>query len=182
MNRIGELVREIVGSMAGTNFHEGAASARNPLEELLEQPDLLAHGVERRGYHVIRSSWLYFDPQIAITIAHVPAGSDIPIHNHGTWEIVAPYRGTVEYREYDWDPGPEGNPSSGTLRVRDERRLVAGDIALVSPPPADIHGWTVLTDTYLLGVVGPDVAQTRSYFDLENQNHFLRNTSWPSVD
>lgn len=182
MKSLGSVLRAIVSAVEDQGNFASAANRASPhVKELLDFPDLLANGIERRGFHVIRSSWLYYDPEFSITVAEVPGGSEIPVHNHGTWEIVAPYRGSVQYTSYRRSENPTG-PGKAELEVVEARLLEAGDIALVPPPPHDIHGWTVLTDTYLLGIVGPGVSTTRSYFDPGRSSYFDRNARWPSVE
>lgn len=162
------------------DYHEAVKNATPYIEQLLKRPDLLTTGIERTGYHVDKSSWLYYDPDLSITIAQVPEGKVIPVHDHGTWEIVAPYRGVVDYTEYRRvDDGSE--PGSAALEVVDQRRLMMGDIATCPPPPNDVHGWTVKADTYLLAVVGPEIRTRRAYFDPDAQIYLEKEALWPRL-
>jgi predicted metal-dependent enzyme (double-stranded beta helix superfamily) len=61
-----------------------------------------------------------------------------PIHSHGSWGIIGVYRGRDRYqvwRRLDDGRGP------GTARVQlvEERVLEPGDVAILPPPPQDIH-------------------------------------------
>jgi predicted metal-dependent enzyme (double-stranded beta helix superfamily) len=61
-----------------------------------------------------------------------------PIHNHGSWGVIGVYRGRDRYqiwRRLDEQHG------AGTAHVElvEERTLEPGDVAILPPPPQDIH-------------------------------------------
>lgn len=175
-------LRRVIDVMARENdFTVATALVMPHIEQLLQRPDLLASGIQRRGFHVARSSWLYYDPGYSIAVAEIAAGSKIPTHNHGTWEIVAPYRGSIQYTAYKSSTDPD-RPGHAELEVLEERILTAGDISVVPPPPGDIHGWSVLTNTYLLAIVGPGLLSKRTYYDEGTTRYFEKETGWPSVE
>lgn len=182
MDSLGVTLRNVIDAMAqDLDFATASQLAVRHIEVLLERPDLLASGIQRRGFHVAQSSWLYYDPEYSIAVAKISAGSTIPTHNHGTWEIVAPYVGSLRYTAYESIPDPD-RPGHAELKVLEERVLNAGDISLVPPPPCDVHGWSVLTDTYLLAIVGPGVLTNRTYYEEGTSRYFEREASWPAVE
>jgi predicted metal-dependent enzyme (double-stranded beta helix superfamily) len=61
-----------------------------------------------------------------------------PIHNHGSWGVIGVYRGHDRYQVWRrLDDGAE----AGKARVElvEERVLGPGDVAIMPPPPQDIH-------------------------------------------
>jgi predicted metal-dependent enzyme (double-stranded beta helix superfamily) len=61
-----------------------------------------------------------------------------PIHNHGSWGVIGVYRGRDRYqiwRRLDQQHGP----GSARVQLVEERVLEAGDVAILPPPPQDIH-------------------------------------------
>ena len=74
---------------------------RDPLLRLLERQDLLTLGVKREGNHVDFSRYLYFDGELSITIDRLPKDRLIPPHDHGTWELLAIYRGRLSHTVYE---------------------------------------------------------------------------------
>ena len=61
-----------------------------------------------------------------------------PIHNHGSWGIIGVYRGRDRYqiwRRLD----DSTDPGSARVELVEERVLEAGDVAILPPPPQDIH-------------------------------------------
>ncbi|MQB01879.1 MAG: hypothetical protein GEU78_16640 [Actinobacteria bacterium] len=172
---------EIANVMRGEEeFAHKSQLALPALERLLARPDLLTIGIARTGFHVDRSSWLYFDPDIAVTIGFIKAGQVVPIHNHGTWEIVAPYRGRVTYTAYERaDDGQ--TPGHAQLEVASKEVLYSGQVALCPPPPHDVHGWTVDEDTYLLAVVGPGLHTRREYYEPGEQRYLEKEAQWPNL-
>jgi predicted metal-dependent enzyme (double-stranded beta helix superfamily) len=181
MRKISSIMSKIAQEMTDyEDFQKAAVEATPAVQELLDLPDLLTYGVQRQGFHVDSSSWLRYDPDISITIASVKAGAKIPTHNHGTWEIVAPYRGSLSYIGYERvDDG--ARPGFAELRPSDRRPLNQGDIAVCPPPPHDVHGWTVETDTYLLAVVGPDISTRRQYYTPDQNSYLEKEAMWPRL-
>ncbi|HET9223005.1 MAG TPA: hypothetical protein VFO07_10900 [Roseiflexaceae bacterium] len=61
-----------------------------------------------------------------------------PIHNHGSWGIIGVYRGRDRYQV--WRRLDEGHGAgSAHLELVEERVLEPGDVAILPPPPQDIH-------------------------------------------
>jgi predicted metal-dependent enzyme (double-stranded beta helix superfamily) len=175
-----DLIKSIVNSMdEPADFAEALALAETYLRELADLPDLLTFGIERHGFHVDNSSWLYYDPDMAIDLAYLGAGTHVPAHNHGTWEILAPYRGRVSYTGYERaDDGTR--PGRACLRVSDQREIGPGDVVFCPPPPHDIHAWTAETDVYLIGVFRA-IRSRREYFDPDTGTYFEKEASWPRL-
>jgi predicted metal-dependent enzyme (double-stranded beta helix superfamily) len=61
-----------------------------------------------------------------------------PIHNHGSWGIIGVYRGRDRYQI--WRRLDDGeDPDLARVELVEERVLEAGDVAILPPPPQDIH-------------------------------------------
>jgi predicted metal-dependent enzyme (double-stranded beta helix superfamily) len=172
---IRETAHEIIDIVAGgdenrSTFIEHLQQAVRPL---LAQPDLLDLGVDRKGNHVDNSKYLYYDGQLVITLDQFPKDRAIPPHDHGVWEMLAIYRGRVHHTVFERkDDGSV--PGYADLEQVDDRVLEAGDTSLVALP-AEIHGFTALTDnTFSLTVVGGHYKAERYYFDPAEKTCVLR--------
>jgi predicted metal-dependent enzyme (double-stranded beta helix superfamily) len=118
LERLAAVMRDLVGSpvvdqvhdeLAG-NIHQGRQSG--PLY------------TDATGLTLVRGR---FEPE-ALT----------PIHNHGSWGIIGVYRGRDRYQI--WRRLDDGH-GAGPARVElvEERVLGPGDVAILPPPPQDIH-------------------------------------------
>jgi predicted metal-dependent enzyme (double-stranded beta helix superfamily) len=154
----------------GPRLQEGL---REPLGRLLQRPDLLSLGVKREANHIDFSRHLYYDGELSITLDNFPKGLTVPPHDHGVWELLAIYRGSVAHTVYERkDDGSV--PGYADLSVIDDRVLGAGDLALVAMP-AEIHSFTALADdTFSVTVVGGNYKPDRHYFKPEEKTCVLR--------
>lgn len=82
---------------------------------------------------------LYTDETgLTLVRAKFPPETNTPIHNHGTWGVIALYAGKdrlQEYRRLDSGDG-EGH---AVIALAAERILTPGDTAIIPHPPQDIH-------------------------------------------
>jgi predicted metal-dependent enzyme (double-stranded beta helix superfamily) len=144
------------------------------LERLARQPDLLAVALPRPSAHGVDGGWLYWDGEINIFSARFPEGVAVPVHDHGTWEIVGVYDGSLEYRSYKRldDGSREGHAN---LEPTEERVLRAGQFSIVPPPPDDIHGFRPRDGAMtMIGVIHGGYGENRHYFDVENRSCVTR--------
>jgi predicted metal-dependent enzyme (double-stranded beta helix superfamily) len=82
--------------------------------------------------------WLYYDCEFRLVRGVMPAGFVQRPHNHGTWNILAVYRGAMHYRSYRrLDAGDR--PYVAELEVAEDRILTDGDVTVLPGPPHDIH-------------------------------------------
>ncbi|MGE5200734.1 MAG: hypothetical protein ACM3O6_01600 [Acidobacteriota bacterium] len=163
-----ELVKKV-----GTDRDRLLDGLKATLRPALAQPDLLSLGVKREGNHIDNSKYLYYDGQLVITLDQFPKGKRIPPHDHGVWEALAIYRGSVQHTVYERkdDGSKEGYAD---LAMVEDRVLKAGDISMVAMP-AEIHGFTALADdTYSLTVVGGHYKAERHYFKPEEKTCVVR--------
>ncbi len=146
---------------------------RAPLAALLQRPNLLELGVKREGNHIDNSKYLYYDGQLVMTMDQFPKGKRIPPHDHGVWEALCLYAGSVEHTVYERrDDG--ATPGFADLALIEHRILHKGDISIVAPP-AEVHGFTALADeTWSLTVVGGHYKPVRHYFDPEQKSYVQR--------
>ena len=159
--------------------HSGdMAAARTEVIPLLaglaRRPDLLEIGLPRESNHGSGGSWLYWDGEIGLFTAHFPDGITVPVHDHGTWEIVGTYTGELDYQAYRRvdDGSVDGHAE---LEVVEDRVLRPGDFSVVPPPPDDIHGFEPRGgDMWMMGVLHGAFSQERRYFDLETGTYVLR--------
>jgi predicted metal-dependent enzyme (double-stranded beta helix superfamily) len=170
---IRDLAQEVQRQMSihGSDGPKLLEGLREPLSRVLAS-DLSNIGVKREGNHIDESRYLYYDCDMSITFDHMPKDKDIPPHDHGVWEALGLYSGQLKHTVYDRkdDGSKEGYAE---LEVIDHRVLQPGEMAIVAPP-AEIHGFTALTDdTWTVTIVGGPYKLDRSYFKPE-ENSYVR--------
>jgi predicted metal-dependent enzyme (double-stranded beta helix superfamily) len=151
------------------------------IEEIFEMGDIRKFGVPRIGHHVQGSFWLYYDGNIGINISEHPANAEVPVHDHGTFELIAPLSGRIDYTAYR-QTDDQSSPGNAKLEVTEQRILNPYDIQLVDLPPGDIHGWTVLDPGMRMFVIlGPALGFRRRYFDVSSGTYEERDTNAASL-
>lgn len=176
---IGETIRECAGSIVTalrTHSTDSIALGRaidGALRKLVARPDLLEAGAPRQGNNVAMSRYLYFDGELSILLYEVPKGQTIPAHDHGIWETVTVYRGSMRHVVYERiDDG--ATPGFAELRTIDDRVLAPADFAIVAPPN-DIHSFTALSDgTYGITVVNGPYKDDRHYYKPEEKSYVVK--------
>jgi predicted metal-dependent enzyme (double-stranded beta helix superfamily) len=144
--------------------------------KLMEGPALTDFGVTRDANHAPMSQWIYFDYELEVTLSSYHRSVALPVHNHGTWEYIAPYRGEFAYTSYRRIGGDLGD-GRARLELVDERVLRPGDAAVTALPPDDIHTFTPLSDDMLLlGMNHGPLAPERSYFDVDAGTYEIRDS------
>lgn len=144
------------------------------LQRLAGDEQLLELGLPRESNHGSDGSWLYWDGEIGLFTANFPHGRLVPVHNHGTWEILGVYQGELEYRSYRRldDGSREGYAE---LELAEECVLRPGDFRVVPLPPHDIHGFQARNgDMWMMGVLHGAFAEERLYFDPEHKSYIRR--------
>jgi predicted metal-dependent enzyme (double-stranded beta helix superfamily) len=157
----------------GSDGEKLGAAIKASLRDLISIPNLLELGIPREGNNVAFSQYLYFDGDLSIIIFGVPKGKTIPAHDHGIWETLSVYRGSIRHVVYD-RIDDRTIPGKSELRITDDRVLEPGDFAIVAPP-ADIHSFTALTDgTYGITVVSGRYKRDRHYYQPEKNTYVIR--------
>lgn len=155
---------------------DSAALARAlsaPIERIVALPDLLCLGVKRQGNHIDNSKYLYYDGQLVISLDEFPKGKRIPPHDHGVWEAIALYRGSVDHTVYERRDDGSREGHADLVRVED-RRLGPGDVSVLIAP-AEIHSFIALEEgTHSLTVVGGHYAELRHYFNPDDRTCVVR--------
>jgi predicted metal-dependent enzyme (double-stranded beta helix superfamily) len=120
---------------------------------------------------------LYTDETgLTLVRARFPPETNTPIHNHGTWGVVAVYAGKDRMQEYRRLDGGEGEGHAEIVFTA-EHILGPGDTAIIPHPPQDIHaqqgadGETAL-EFVLFGKNAMEIP--RLYFDPEAQTAHYR--------
>jgi len=136
------------------------------LHRFLSDPTLQDLGVRREGNHTPGSQWLYHDYELEVDLSTFKPDVAVPVHNHGTWEFIAPHRGTFSYTSF---VRVDDRSTDGLARLEavEERTLQPGDAAVCGPPPDDIHTFTAHgDDVLLLGMNHGPLASRRTYYDV----------------
>ena len=61
-----------------------------------------------------------------------------PIHTHNSWGVVGIYRGRDRYQV--WRRLDDGDgPGEARVELVEERIMGPGEVAIIPPPPQDIH-------------------------------------------
>lgn len=82
---------------------------------------------------------LYTDATgLTLVRAKFPPDVNTPIHNHGTWGVIALYAGKDRLQEYRRLDGGMGD-GHAEIELAAERILAPGDTAIIPHPPQDIH-------------------------------------------
>jgi predicted metal-dependent enzyme (double-stranded beta helix superfamily) len=164
-----------------------AASGGNPVparkeilasvRTLLKRPDLLDIGLNRPAVNADSSRIIYYDPSIMFVLGYSKdAGRYDPPHNHGNWIVTGVYRGEVEYTDYKrLDDG--SRPGYAEIEPVAHGILKPGDAELTPPPPHDIHSNTMITENYMLVVIGGGFASKRIYYNPENKTYVEKVTA-----
>ncbi len=156
------------------NMAEAEKDAIPYIQKLLRRPDLLELGVKRDGNHTADSIWLYYDHELSIMLAGMPRGTPVPVHNHGTWEVVGVYRGEIDYKQYR-RADDLSRPGFADLEVLEDRVMKPGEVSVCPPPPHDVHGFTALTDDCcIIALVGGSFAPIRQYYSPEEKSYVER--------
>jgi predicted metal-dependent enzyme (double-stranded beta helix superfamily) len=156
------------------NMAEAEELAIPYMQRLMARPDLLELGIKRDANHTGDAVTLYYDHELTIVLGKMPKGTAIPVHNHGTWEVVAPYRGEIKYTMYHRNDDMT-KPGYADLTVIDDRVMKKGDVSVCPPPPHDVHGFTALTDDLLIfAIVGGDFVPIRQYYKPDEKAYIER--------
>jgi predicted metal-dependent enzyme (double-stranded beta helix superfamily) len=170
--------REVISTLDryGGNLAPAYDEVMPLVDRILRQADLTELGVRREGNHTPGSQWLYYDYELEIHLSTFTPGLPVPVHDHGTWEFIAPYAGEFTYtrfRRLD-DRSLDGHAE---LEVVEQRVLRPGDGAVCGPPPDDIHTFTpVSEDVLLLGMNHGPLAPRRTYYDVDSHTCTVRDS------
>ncbi len=160
-------------SIHGEDAYNILEGLRGSISKFLMK-DLSEIGVMREGNHIEESRYLYYDGEMSITLDHLPHGKKIPAHDHGTWEALVLYSGSLHHTVYErMDDGCIDGYAE--LEVVDDRVLKPGDISMVAPP-AEIHSFCAKTDdTWSVTIVGNPYSLERHYYDPGNNSFRVAN-------
>jgi len=173
------IIRDCAQAIAAATVRHGSdgeklgGAIKASLRQLISMPNLLELGIPREGNNVAFSQYLYFDGELSIIIFEVPKGKTIPPHDHGIWETLSVYRGSIRHVVYE-RVDDRTIAGASELRITDDRVLEPGDFAIVAPP-ADIHSFTALSDgSYGITVVSGPYKRDRHYYQPEKNTYVIR--------
>jgi predicted metal-dependent enzyme (double-stranded beta helix superfamily) len=89
---------------------------------------------------------LYYDCEYRLVRGQMPAGFQQKPHNHGSWNILAVYKGAMHYRSYR-RLDDRSNPYVAELEVAEDWVMNEGDVTVLPMPPHDIHATAGLAPT-----------------------------------
>jgi predicted metal-dependent enzyme (double-stranded beta helix superfamily) len=103
---------------------------------LTETPEEFGNAHDGKGR---QSRPLYTDETgLTLVRARFPSETNTPIHNHGTWGIIAVYAGVDRLQEYRRLDSGDGE-GYAEIELAAEHVLRPGDTAIIPHPPQDIH-------------------------------------------
>jgi predicted metal-dependent enzyme (double-stranded beta helix superfamily) len=155
------------------DFDSFVAAATPVCRRLLERPDLLTVALGSTGTHGIETRLLYFDVELTIILGDEPPHA-VPVHDHGMWEMLGLYRGSLDHTLYE-RVDDDTTLGYAELREVDRRVMEPGEVVTVPRPPHDIHGFTALVDhTWLLAIIPGWYSAVRRYFEPERKSYYLQ--------
>jgi predicted metal-dependent enzyme (double-stranded beta helix superfamily) len=141
-----DVVRAFIADVKAILAAEGASEAGQEriatrMRAFVRHPDVLAAHEELKGnVHTGRQSAPLYTDDTGLTLVRARFGPEAmtPIHNHGSWGIVGVYRGRDRYQV--WRRLDDGSrPGQARVELVEERIMGPGDVAVLPPPPQDIH-------------------------------------------
>jgi predicted metal-dependent enzyme (double-stranded beta helix superfamily) len=171
-------VKAILAEAGATD--EGLQRIAERMKAITTEPSLTETPEEFGNAHdgLGRQSRPLYTDETGLTLvrARFPPETNTPIHNHGTWGVVAVYAGKdrlQEYRRLDSGDG-EGHAQIELAAVR---ILGPGDTAIIPHPPQDIHAQQgadgeVALEFVLFGKNAMEIP--RLYYDPEAQTAHYR--------
>jgi len=171
-------VKAILADAGATD--EGLQRIAERMRAITMEPSLTETPEEFGNAHdgLGRQSRPLYTDETGLTLvrARFPPETNTPIHNHGTWGVIAVYAGKdrlQEYRRLDSGDG-EGHAQ---IELAAERILGPGDTAIIPHPPQDIHAQQgadgeVALEFVLFGKNAMEIP--RLYYDPEAQTAHYR--------
>lgn len=148
------------------------------MRELVANPDVAAGQAEPMGnIHERRpgsqSKPLYED-ETGLTLVRARFGPEAmtPIHSHGSWGVIGVYRGRDRYQVWRRLDAGEG-AGRAEVELVEERVMGPGDVAILPPPPQDIHAQQGMDGeaAYEFVLFGANtMVLPRLYFDPEGES------------
>ena len=121
---------------------EGLARIAARMQPLTQERVLTETTEEYGNAHdgIRRQSRPLYTDETGLTLVRgrFPHETNTPIHNHGTWGIIAVYAGVDRLQEYRRLDSGEGE-GHAEIELAAERILRPGDTAIIPHPPQDIH-------------------------------------------
>lgn len=148
---------------------EGLEGVGKHLQRLTSRDDLLGEVEHEMLHGQVTFRRLHKESDgLTLILARFSAEEATPIHNHGTWGVLCPYRGRDRYE--GWRRADDGSkPGFALVEKVFERILEPGDIVYWFDPPNDIHRQQGMGEAaWELILVGKDFSTLpRLYFDPE---------------
>lgn len=180
---IRECANEILRAMEkhGDSQEKLSASLIQAANKLMDRPDFTSLGVKYKPNHVPEGTYLFYDGELSMTYTRVPAGRNVPPHDHGIWEAVIVHSGKLRHKVYERtdDQTREGYAE---LAITEDRILGPRDISLVMPP-SEIHSFIPVDgDCWTLTIVGGNYKPNRYYYQPENNSYVTTTTAGKLVE
>ena len=138
----GYTLEAFIGDVRGILAEDGSSPAgleriADRMHAFVRESELAVTGSEVTGnVHTGRQSPPLYTDETGLTLIRALFAPEAmtPIHSHGSWGVIGVYAGRDRYQV--WRRLDDG-AGDGTARV--ERVLEPGDVAIIPPPPQDIH-------------------------------------------
>ena len=149
---------------------EGLEEIGSHLRRLTSRDDLLGEVEQAMLHGQVAFRRLHKEPDgLTLMLARFPTEEATPVHNHGTWAVLCPYRGRDRYE--GWRRLDDGTkPGFAQVEKAFERILEPGDVVYWFDPPHDIHRQQGVGEAaWELILMGRDFSTIpRLYFDPES--------------
>lgn len=134
---IADVKRILGGEGASPN---GLQRIAERMGELVRDPNATAGDETSGNFHAGRGSGPVYTDESGLTLMQARFGPEAmtPIHNHGSWGVIGVYRGRDRYQVWRRRDA-ETVPGRAQVELVEERVLEPGDVAILPPPPQDIH-------------------------------------------
>lgn len=103
-----------------------------------ELAELFEHGGIETAMGASTSRLIYYSPELLFMLSKFETDFVLPVHNHEMWNFLFICRGEMHFRWYR-RLDDRSIENEAHLEIADDRKVRAGEVGFIAPPPNDIH-------------------------------------------